>query len=215
MIFYLYFFTVCLPALQHMLYKDMDLCVLYTDVNKYRVHHRCSINIYWEKTVILNEKGRGSPLQCTTPASWRTPLPISSFSPPWLVREPKKITGEAKKTSFQAMTFAFPFEQASSSGEARTESPTWEFQAAAPWPLEPRQHPPCKYVIRAAELKGSNPLILQIRILRPSEMEQPAQMHSVSFWAPLASLLIHGDLLVGDQWPSCWQNARGRGCHGI
>lgn len=25
----------CLPALEHMLYKDMDLSVLYTDVNKY------------------------------------------------------------------------------------------------------------------------------------------------------------------------------------
>ena len=87
------------------------------------------------------ERERG-PLQCTTPASWRPPLHISSFSPPWLVREVKKITWEAKKTSVQAMIFAFPFEQASSSGEARTDSPTWEFLAAASWPSEPRQHPP-------------------------------------------------------------------------
>ena len=126
------------------------------------------------------ERERG-PLQCTTPASWRPPLPISSFSPPRLVREVKKITREAKKTSVQATIFAFPFEQASSSGEARSDSPTWEFLAAAPWPSEPRQHPPMWHIIRAAELKGSNPLILQMQTLGPSEMEQPAQMHAVSF----------------------------------
>lgn len=70
------------------------------------------------------------------------------------------------------MSFAFPSEQASSSREARTERPHLRAPGCCPRTFGTKGIIlPFKHIIRAAELRGLNPLVLQIQTLGPSEME--------------------------------------------
>ena len=109
------------------------------------------------------------------------------------------------------MSFAFPSEQASSSREAPPQS-SW---LLPPGPWNRGQHPP----IRAHNQSGR---VERIEPSRFTDTDFGTQWDGVtcpkvgvSSQVPLASLVIHGDLLKGGQWPSSRQNAQGRGCTGI
>lgn len=171
----------------------MDLCVfLYTHVNKYQIHHRCSINIYWKNKIILNKKGRWGFFSASPPASCRIPF----FEQPSVL---PRACRRGKKNLSSAMSYAFPLSS-----------------LLAAERLELRAHhrapgcclPALWTQVIFSELKGSNLFILQIRTLGSKEGKRLSQGFTVSSWVPLFPLLIYGDFL--GRWPMAWLLAKCR-----